>query len=84
MLIVMNPTYTLRVIIRDRMQNQQVSGGNLTGAQGAPVPWRPHKYFGGVGGTSGCDAALEAIRTALQKAGIDAEVSLDRFEHTGG
>jgi hypothetical protein len=43
MLVVLHPTYTLRVVIRDRMQqpsNQAL--GSMMGAQQMPV-YQPHK-----------------------------------------
>lgn len=82
MFVVLHPTYTLSVTIRDAhqlMNNQAEIGCGFEG--GKVVTLSGHKYFDSQRGKSGCDEALAAVKSALSKAGIEADVSLDRFEH---
>lgn len=75
MLMVLHPTYTLRVRVQDRMQQPT----SFTSGQ----EWNPHRYFDSRSGKTGCDEVLAAVKDALSKAGIEADVSLDEFKHTG-
>lgn len=86
---VMYPTYTLRVEIKDTppaqlnsggvgmvgytpgMVGQGVTGGNPSG----------HKWFNSGAGKIGCDEVLKEVREALQKAGLSAVITFDKFEH---
>jgi hypothetical protein len=82
MMVVLHPTYTLTITVKDRSSlSAQLSGvGKIATCQSAPV--NPYKYFGGYNSNrSGCDEILVAVRDALAKAGIAAEISLERFEH---
>ncbi len=82
MLIQMHPTYTMRIVICDyRPEPQHGIGVGQQFAAQAGVP--PHKFFGGMDGATGCDAALEAVRDALKKAGLNANVTFEKFEHSG-
>lgn len=76
MLIVLHPTYSLRVEIKDRPVPQ---GGNF-GIGSDQVITRPHKWFDTSTGKVGCDEVLAAVKDALSKAGLDADVSFDKFE----
>jgi hypothetical protein len=81
--MVLHPTYTLRVEVRDRLQPPTVGQQGQLGQQFVTqsVPFKPHKYWDGLAGKSGRDEVLAAVRAALRDNGIDAEVSLERFEH---
>lgn len=76
MMRVLDPVYTFRVELRDKMQ--QPSGNNMqVFTSGAPP--RLQKFFDGLNGKSGCDEAMAAIKDALKN--LDCEVHLERFEH---
>ena len=94
MMQVLNPTYTLRVEIKDRMREPQSLINTVQAAAAVNVPpfgggeMRPpkpeplHKYFDGLAGKTGCDEVVQAVKDALMKYGItNASVSLERFEH---
>lgn len=87
--LMMWPTYTVKVEIRDVQQPVHAPGviGGQIWAGGADAAMQQvggstgHRFYGGYTGASGCDAALEAVRKALKDAGIPATVTLERFEH---
>lgn len=84
MMVVLSPTYTVKVEIHDTYQQPQ-GGQALVGIAGqAPQQVggaTGHRFWGGYTGASGCDVALDAVRKALKDAGIPATVTLERFEH---
>ena len=80
MLAVLNPTYTLRLVIKDALpepMNYQIGQQQLASLN-SPVDRR---WYNGLAGKTGCDEVLAAVRDALSKAGIQADIRLDRFEH---
>ena len=80
MMRVLDPTYTMRVTIKDKTR----CGDNLSQAitaQGGEPP-KLHKFFAPLQGKVGCDEAIAAVKDALAKAGIDAEVWLEQFSHS--
>lgn len=82
MLIVLNPTYSLRVVIKDALPenaNSQFQNNNVLSQQQTSMNGR--KWYNGLTGKTGCDDVLSAVKEALNKANIQAEVSLDKFEH---
>lgn len=76
MMIVPHPTYTLRVTVKDALKSSLNERQGLQAAEG-----KPHKYFDAAGGKTGCDEVLNAVKAALIKSGVEADVSLERFEH---
>lgn len=77
----LEPTYTLRVAIVDAASEitpHMLQAQMLQGQFGA-TPNSARKYF--KDGKTGCDEVLAAVREALLKAGIRAEVTFERFEH---
>lgn len=84
MMMVLSPTYRMTVTIKDRLPTQQ---GNSTSAQTAAMsigaePKSPYKFADMLRGKTGCDEAMAAVKDALAKAGLEAEVSFDQFSHT--
>jgi hypothetical protein len=84
MFMVMSPTYKMTVTIKDRLPQQQ---GNMMSAQGVAMsigsePKSPYKFADMLHGKTGCDEALAAVKDALSKAGLEAEVFFDQFSHT--
>lgn len=78
MMVVLSPTYTLRVEIKDRLQ-QGLTQNQMQG--GSPFPPCPYQFYNEPT-TIGCDAVLKAVRDALISAGIGgATVTFERFEH---
>jgi len=76
MMMVLHPTYTIKLEIQDRLIQQD--GMSVTA-----VP-KYHKYFDEPAGKSGCDDVVAAVKAALAKAGIShVTVHLERFEHKG-
>lgn len=80
MMILLHPTYTLRISVHDRPQDQSLSGvmGNLNNAP----PRVPFKFYDSTAGKIGCDQVLKAVGDALRSAGIAAGVFFEKFEHT--
>lgn len=82
MMQVLNPTYTLRIEIRDYPQMPQstlMTVGQVNGPMGVvQVPM--HKWYKIQEGTIGCDEVLKDVREAFQKAGINASFIFERFE----
>lgn len=71
MMQILEPTYTLRVIVQDRMQ----IGGPI--ARGRFISGR--QFFDG--DQTGCDEVLSKVREAIRAAGISSfSVALERFE----
>ena len=75
MLMVMHPTYELRVEIKD------VAAQQVTFSANPAEPYNGHKFFDGLKGKTGCDEVLAAVKDALAKAGLQADVSLQKFSH---
>ena len=80
MMVVLNPTYSLRVVIQDASpQTMTYQAGSQTGmAMQNPPPGR--KWWDPLAGKTGCDNVLAVVKDALAKAGLEAQVSFDRFE----
>jgi hypothetical protein len=87
-LYVLNPTYSLRVVITDELPDQTMRG--QTGMVWHEVPEgqylrQPapsgHKWHDPLAGKTGCDEVLSAVKDALAKAGLQAEVHFVSFEH---
>jgi hypothetical protein len=82
MLAALNPTYSLRVIIKDALpEPMSYQAGQQAGMAAMNSPANGRKWYNGLTGKTGCDDVLSAVRDALNKVGIQAEVSLDKFEH---
>jgi hypothetical protein len=82
MLAVLNPTYSLRVIIKDALPENASYQTGIPGQQAGSIQAaNGRKWYNGLTGKTGCDDVLSAVRDALNKVGIQAEVSLDKFEH---
>jgi hypothetical protein len=84
MLRVLYPTYTLKIEIKDIPPSAQMQGA-------VAMVMRPdgymgndcqNKYFNSVTGKTGCDEVLAAVKDALAKAGIQATLSFEKFEHS--
>lgn len=82
MLMVLHPTYTLRVRIQDRSDLQAGMGMGSAGIAGS-APQKPYRYYDSMTGKTGCDDVLAAVKEALSKAGVKADVSLESFKHEG-
>jgi len=86
MMRVLSPIYTLRLEIVDAVAPQQSFTGQgtidpITGTLCLQTFPNPYKWHNALMGKSGCDEVLAAVKDALEKAGIPAQVSLERFEH---
>jgi hypothetical protein len=85
MMLVLHPTYTLRIEIKDipQPQMQAAPGGGYMGQQftNTADACRP-KYFNPLANKIGCDEVMAAVKDALTKAGMQATVSFDKFEQT--
>lgn len=84
MMMVLSPTYKMTVTVKDRLPVQQ---GNSISAQTVAMsigmePKSPYKFADMLHGKTGCDEALAAVKDALAKAGLEAEVSFEQFSHT--
>lgn len=88
MMITLYPTYQLRVEVKDRPPQtgqamagafQASTGGSLQALGQSPSPY---KWYGAFGEKTGCDDVLAAVKKALSDAGIQATVTLERFEHS--
>jgi hypothetical protein len=80
MMMLLHPTYTLRLEIQDKA-HQATGQGISVNLGGGP---KPHMYFDGLTGKTGCDEVLNAVRTALEKSGIQHfSVYFEKFEHRG-
>lgn len=71
MMRVLDPTYTLRVIIKSKV-------AQCWDQTRTPIPnlWDP------INGQVGCDQALRVVRDALAATGLDVDVFFERFEHS--
>ena len=78
MMVVLNPTYTLRVVIKDEIAQNMIFQGQAA-SQNPPPTGR--KWYDPSASRTGCDQVLSAVKDALAKAGVQAEVSFDKFEH---
>lgn len=76
MLQVLNPTYSLRVVIKDELPTP-VMMDQMTSMQS---PYS-RKWYDPLAGKTGCDDVLSAVKEALAKAGLQAEISFVSFEH---
>lgn len=79
MMIMLHPTYTIRVTIKDEIPAQQTGGsiGSVSGISGFSGPTRRFD-LNGVPDTA---AAVKAVKAALETAGLKADITLERFEH---
>jgi len=76
MMIILHPTYTLRVEIQDRPGELSEALTMTTGVR------KLHKYADIMNNKTGCDEVLVAVKKAISDAGIEhACVSLEKFEH---
>jgi hypothetical protein len=86
MMRILHPTYTLKIEIKDvppSMQMQAEPGGGYVGSQfAASGDIGRHKYFNSLANKTGCDEVMAAVKDALVKAGIQADISFERFEQT--
>lgn len=85
MLRILDPTYTLYVQIKDKLQLTPAPGEvNITPGEGrAPSSSFDRRFHNGLTGKTGCDEVLAVVKKALADAGLtDALVTLERFEHT--
>jgi hypothetical protein len=82
MLRVLTPTYQLRVTVKDPMRTGSVGTVAQQFNDAVSPPSSLHKWFNGLTGKTGCDDALAAVKAALAKAGIEADVWLEQFSHT--
>lgn len=81
MMRILNPTYTLTVVITDARPDNQ---GQLVVAQAQGIGFQPappslHKFHDRLG-KSGCDEVLAAVRSAVKNIDAQCEVTLERFE----
>lgn len=83
MMILMHPTYTLKIEIQDRPPQQNAIYPNQMATLQGGSPVDPHKFYRS--GKTGCDDVLAAVKDALAKAGLSdgVTVSFERFEHKG-
>ena len=85
MMQVLYPTYTLEIEVKDvPPQSNSMSGlqGQMGTLAGVPsAPYSPYKWFNSGAGKTGCDEVLAVVRDALSKAGIQASVRFEKFEH---
>lgn len=89
MMITLNPTYTLRVEIKDRDQPQSTMVVGTMVQQ--PVGWSAtgqnlpnsngRKFHNSTQGKTGCDEVLAKVTEVLRKEGLDVNVVLERFEY---
>lgn len=79
---VLEPTYRFRVVVKDpvRMASMGTVANQFKDA--VDQPKSPQRWFNGLTGKTGCDEALAAVKDALSKAGIEADVWLEQFSHT--
>lgn len=90
MLILLHPTYTLKVEIKDALQQGSLQSGvgigvgpGAIGVIGTGfVSPSAHKWFNPGAGKIGCDEVLALVRDALLKAGVPATVTFEKFEHS--
>ena len=83
MFIVLSPTYKMTVTIKDCLPQQSGTVSAQTMAMGiGSEPKSPYKFSDRLHGKTGCDEAMAAVKDALAKAGLEAEVSFDQFSHT--
>lgn len=82
MMRVLEPTYQMRVTVKDPMRTGSMGTVAAQFKDARDIPPSPHKFFNSLAGKSGCDEALAAVKDALAKAGIEAEVWLEQFSHT--
>lgn len=78
-MLVLSPTYTLRIEIADRSRVSGPVADGMSGLSFVQNPGSPYRYFGP--DKTGCDDVLKAVRDALKAANIEATVSFERFEH---
>lgn len=76
MFSILKPTYTLKIKIQDEFKTFVLAPGFQAGPQGA------YQYYKGHEGDIGANTVLADIKKALEVAGIKAEVTLEKFEHT--
>lgn len=87
MMQVLEPTYTIRIEIRDIIAGQVIFGpgggvmGQALNHQGLSHPAPKRKFFDANNNKTGCDEVLSAVKKALADAGLAGVVTLERFEH---
>lgn len=76
MMIVLHPTYTLRVEVQDQYEmNYDKKPGCFSDGR---------RFFNSASGKTGCDEVMAVVKEALLKAGLDHfAVSLERYEQRG-
>lgn len=75
-MLALSPTYTLTVTVHDRLSSQiTVMQSGIASASSVPVVRKFYKDE-----TTGCDRVLSVVQKALADAGVDADVTLSRFE----
>lgn len=80
MMIVMHPTYTLRVVVKDRYPERGAKKTEELTSEDFELPKR--RFYSAFGETTGCDEVLKVIREALDTAGlVDCKVTLEKFDH---
>jgi hypothetical protein len=88
---VLHPTYTLRIDIKDVPPSAQMhvgvgAGVAVSGYAGQQFAHSGgigcHKYFNPLANKIGCDEVMAAVKDALLKAGIQADISFEKFEQT--
>lgn len=79
MMMVLNPTYTLQIVIKDAPPTVNQAAMQGLGGQMSATAFQ-RKWFNDATGKTGCDDVLAAVKEALSKAGLDACVRLERFE----
>ena len=80
MMVVLNPTYTLRVTIRDETAQGSNMQAGFQGQMSSLNPPSGRKWWDPLTDKTGCDQVLSAVKDALAKAGLQASVDFDRFE----
>lgn len=76
-MIVLHPAYTFEIVVHDKPTQQTTFTATANGV----TPFNSHRFANEMAGKTGCDEALDAVKKALDSAGISAEIRLTKFDH---